>query len=1306
MYNEHRKEYSRFSRALLLIALLSCFACPSVNALASSGGTETNINGETAYVGSNGASGNAVEFDDDDYGEVYGGYTSDDNAAATKNTVTMSGGYANCIVGGRSVNGTASKNLVTIEDGEVEVLAIGGSSDTGTVTENTVTISGGSVKNAYGGLPAGSGEASQNSVFITGGTVNNAFGGKASSEGVARDNEVSVTGGKVTTARGGVSYSEDGTVTVTGNSVTVKGGEVTDASGGSSYSGSASDNTVTVTDGEGGKSGTVTNNAYGGYTYSSATITGNAVEISGNGEVGGNAYGGYSEATSSETSVTDNSVEISGSGKVEYAYGGYASGKAAVKSNVVKVTGGEVEGSVIGGWAGTGQAQGNSVVVSGNGKATGAYGAVSQTGEVSGNSVTIKGGEVTNAYGGFTGTKAATGNTVYISGNGKAKNAYGGYGSDAAAATDNVVSISGGMVTGDVYGGYSRYGNATGNFVILGTGMSLSGIYGGWSGDEDKDAVTGNTLEVWDKNITVNSVNNFAKFHFVLPKSIASGDTMLTVNGGAATAFTTKTDIGVAVAAGHSLGQGDTVTLLKNESGFIGVSGQSGITQGTDYQQVSLDGVSLKGTQGVSLEYDFELSNTGTAIDATIPIQETGACDKTVTHDSGDVTQIIGGYSNAGDPTLAGTSSEKVVGGWAKSGPADRNTVTVSGGTVTGNVYGGYSASGSATGNKVTFNTGETKNITGGFANTNAENNTVIINGGDLHSGWLIGGMALQKATGNTVIINGGTLGDDIWVVGGYGKDKDNTVSVGNTVVLGSDLSGKIDASFFGGKNAKDMVTGNTLEVWSKGLTVNSIQNFENFYFILPSGIANGDTVLTVAGKRPTATVFTKKANIGVAVEAGATLNMDDTVTLLKNEQGIVGIDGESSLVKGTDYEQVSLDGVTLKGTQGVSLEYDFELSNTGTTIDATVKGEDPEPTPTPEPEPTPTPEPEPTPTPEPEPTPTPEPEPTPTPEPEPTPTPDPDPAPTPEPEPEPEPMPEPEPEPAPIPEPQPEPAPGPRVLPQTKAVVEGRAASMAVLSQGADHIAGLGMRSAMAASSRSSGNNGGSMPFGSVNGGSQRISTGSHVNVNGISAMAGIAKSVDLGRTKLLAGAFVEFGASRIKTHNGFDTGDIDGKGKARYVGAGLLSRLDLSSGLYAEGALRAGSMSSDWHSSDMVDAVSGKIASYDFSVPYYGAHAGLGYVLQPADSWSVDLYAKYYWTHMEGRHTKVADDPYHFKAADSHRVRVGARADVKVSPQASVYAGAAVEREFAGTARATTYGFDTPSATVTQRICLPRMV
>ena len=49
--------------------------------------------------------------------------------------------------------------------------------------------------------------------------------------------------------------------------------------------------------------------------------------------------------------------------------------------------------------------------------------------------------------------------------------------------------------------------------------------------------------------------------------------------------------------------------------------------------------------------------------------------------------------------------------------------------------------------------------------------------------------------------------------------------------------------------------------------------------------------------------------------------------------------------------------------------------------------------------------------------------------------------------------------------------------------------------------------------------------PFGSVSAGTDRIETGSHVDLSGVSARIGVARSFNAGSAHLAAGGFVEYG-------------------------------------------------------------------------------------------------------------------------------------------------------------------------------------
>ena len=105
---------------------------------------------------------------------------------------------------------------------------------------------------------------------------------------------------------------------------------------------------------------------------------------------------------------------------------------------------------------------------------------------------------------------------------------------------------------------------------------------------------------------------------------------------------------------------------------------------------------------------------------------------------------------------------------------------------------------------------------------------------------------------------------------------------------------------------------------------------------------------------------------------------------------------------------------------------------------------------------------------------------------------------------------------------------------------------------------------------------------------------------------------------------------------------------------------------------------------------------AQYDIRTPYLGAHAGAGYRWQTGEGSHVEAYGQYLYTHMDGKDTNVALDPYHFGAVKSSRTRLGAKGAWALSPSSQAYAGAAWEHEFDGTARATAYSLEVPAPTV----------
>jgi hypothetical protein len=259
---------------------------------------------------------------------------------------------------------------------------------------------------------------------------------------------------------------------------------------------------------------------------------------------------------------------------------------------------------------------------------------------------------------------------------------------------------------------------------------------------------------------------------------------------------------------------------------------------------------------------------------------------------------------------------------------------------------------------------------------------------------------------------------------------------------------------------------------------------------------------------------------------------------------------------------------------------------------------------------------------------------------------------------------------------------------PQAKALSEGFLGGLALVNQGADAIAGQGMESAVRSARAARGDIAGGYglaTFGTLSGGWSRYNTGSHVDMSSFSLMTGLSRGLELSPGYLTLGAFFEYGNGSYNTYNSFsNAASVKGGGDMYYIGGGVLGRMDFTNSgpghFYAEAAGRAGGLHNEYSSGDLRDNP-GRKADYDSSSAYYGLHLGAGYVWNLSEKASLDLYGKYFWTHQEGDSVTLStNDPVKFEAADSQRLRGGARFAYAVNEYVSPYIGAAYEHEFDG--------------------------
>jgi outer membrane autotransporter protein len=253
------------------------------------------------------------------------------------------------------------------------------------------------------------------------------------------------------------------------------------------------------------------------------------------------------------------------------------------------------------------------------------------------------------------------------------------------------------------------------------------------------------------------------------------------------------------------------------------------------------------------------------------------------------------------------------------------------------------------------------------------------------------------------------------------------------------------------------------------------------------------------------------------------------------------------------------------------------------------------------------------------------------------------------------------------------------------KAYAESRIAGMAMINQGQDLIIDKGMASAIAATGGLGMRVG---AFGAVNAGKSKYKSGSTVDVESQTLLAGIGVGGDTVMGRLAAGLFFEAGQGKYETKNDFSDGvlPVKGKGNMLFYGGGALARLDAEAGLYFEGSGRAGRVRQDFNSSDIMYGA--EKAKYEVETYYFGAHGGVGYVFMlpgTGGKGTLDLSGKILWSHLDAADVRIKDtDLLRIQEMDSVRVRAGGRLAFAFGDHVMAYAGGHWEREFEGAQKA----------------------
>ena len=802
---------------------------------------------------------------------------------------------------------------------------------------------------------------------------------------------------------------------------------------------------------------------------------------------------------------------------------------------------------------------------------------------------------------------------------------------DNGTANNNRVNIAhGANITSTVNGGFTTKKEANHNEVVIGNNVQIgTGRDGGY--------VKGGT--------SIESTSDFNAVRIGTNVTVAGS-----VIGGDGGSYNKSVANNVS-ASSNSVHIGDLSYITSSVSGGSGGKTSSfnevvignGVRVGSEVSITSSGGIVEGGSASVKSDFMSQEANSNVVHigdDAQIGMISGGVANAVFSKNNvaNDNRVTIGNRSH----TLLVSGAE----GW-ESSTVTNNSVTIGTDAVAGEIYGARSSSGNVSKNTVQVGKNLVANfVTGGDAYSavagegNAHNNTVVLGENAKVAGNIIGGSALTKANNNTVVLHKG------FHIGGVGGGSAQNESSNNTVTL---FAGTVDNNIAGGTSFHSK--GNVLNLGTakEGIEMNKLKaeevlNFDTINFYLPDNVRHNDTVLNLS----TSYLELGNTTMNAYVPGNANLHSGDVVHLIKANDGLFW-SGKGNVFQGITLAH-DLASIALTA-DNKNLDLTFKRSNqqkiTPVTDSKTKPVVNTNTTAT---------------------------------------------------------------KPAvntnttankPVvntnttetttkPVVNADATPVTAVNPKTKSLVQGRLVAPALVNNGASYLAG-GLNSLYqdANLSQVGANESGFVQAGTAD---RDITTGSYVNLKGLTLDAGYAWNKPSVSGNWLYGVAAEYGYSHYTAH--LDDG-TKGKGKAWNLGANVFSNYLWNNGLYAQVSLRAGRVWNDYRSDDFVHA-NGTGVRYKSNANYLASHVGFGKVWQLGENNSLDTYVKYFYSHTSGDEAKLSSgETYHFSSVRSKRGRVGVQYNHNLS-NLGMHFGVAYEREWNGDVRAQYQGYALPTPTM----------
>ena len=253
----------------------------------------------------------------------------------------------------------------------------------------------------------------------------------------------------------------------------------------------------------------------------------------------------------------------------------------------------------------------------------------------------------------------------------------------------------------------------------------------------------------------------------------------------------------------------------------------------------------------------------------------------------------------------------------------------------------------------------------------------------------------------------------------------------------------------------------------------------------------------------------------------------------------------------------------------------------------------------------------------------------------------------------------------------------------QTHNALIANEAALGTLTAGRDRMEGL--------LDTFNGQEGGVFTFASIGGSKDKYDTGSHSSTYTWNGLAGVGNDVALHNGDFSYGVFYEYG----KGHYDVDGSGYTGSGDAHYSGAGLMARYVARNKNYGEASLHFGQLKNNADS--VLHSRSGSALGYETDSSYWSGHVGFGHIFDLSDqvastsrggidraSRDLDVYGKYFYTHVGGDSFRAGDVDYRLDDLNSSLLRIGARLNNR-SGRNNYYCGLAWDYEFDGESRGT---------------------